>query len=249
MKGTVRPLIGIPCRTITGNQGQVRFGTLATYTHAVDVAGGAPLLIPLQLSEETLNALYMRFDGLLLPGGVDIHPKEFGEEVLPACGEIDVARDEIELCMTRWAIAEGKPVFGICRGIQVLNVAMGGSLYQDIYAQHVAGAEHNYPVAQYSLLAHSIELEPESRLARALGAVDLKVNSLHHQAVKDVAPGLRVTARAPDGIVEGVEGASDPYVVGVQFHPEWLLDRDERMVRLFKDFVSSASEFHARTPS
>ncbi len=249
MKGQLKPLIGIPCRTIIGNQGQIRYGALDTYIHAVDVAGGAPLLIPLQLSEDTLKAIYASLDGLLLAGGVDIHPKEFGEQVLPACGEIDATRDETELCVTRWALEEGKPVFGICRGIQLLNVAMGGSLYQDIYVQQAAGAQHNYPVAQSAVLAHSIAVEPGSRLAEALGTVNLEVNSLHHQAVKGVAPGLKVTARASDGIVEAVEGEREAFVVGVQFHPEWLLDEDTRMVSLFKDFTDSASEFHARNQS
>ncbi len=220
----------------------MRYGTLATYTRAVDLSGGAPILIPLKLSEETLRALFARLDGLLLAGGVDIHPKQFGEDVLPACGEIDAARDETELDLARWALAGEKPVFGICRGIQLLNVAAGGSLYQDLAAQRVTNVKHDYPVRQAQLLAHPVELEPGSRVAQALGVARLEVNSLHHQAVKEVAPGLRVAGRSPDGIVEALEGTDHRFVVGVQFHPEWLIDEDPRMVRLFQEFVASARE-------
>ncbi len=239
-----KPLIGIPGRTITDAHRDVRYGMLATYTRAVDLAGGAPVVIPLQLSEETLCAIYAQLDGLLLAGGVDIHPKEFGEEVLPACGDIDPARDDTELRLTRWALAEGKPVFGICRGIQLLNVAAGGSLYQDISSQLATDVKHDYRIPEAQVFAHSVELEPGSVVARALGVTRLEVNSLHHQALKEIAPGLRVTGRAPDGMIEAVEGTNWHFVMGVQFHPEWLLDEDARMVKLFETFVVSARAYH-----
>jgi putative glutamine amidotransferase len=215
------------------------------YTRAVDLAGGAPVLIPLQLGEETLRNIFARVDGLLLAGGLDVHPKEFGEELLPACGEIDTARDATELGLTRWALAESQPVFGICRGIQVLNVAAGGSLYQDIASQLTTDLKHDYHAPEARVLAHTVEIESESRVARALGSTQVEVNSLHHQALKEIAPGLRVVARAPDGVVEGVEATDDRFIVGVQFHPEWLLDEDARMKRLFEEFVSSAREYRA----
>jgi putative glutamine amidotransferase len=240
----MRPLIGIPCRSIRDGDHNLRFGMLATYTRAVDLAGGAPVLIPLQLSEETCRSILARLDGLLLAGGADVDPKEFGQEVLPACGEIDAARDSVELSLTRWALAASQPVFGICRGIQVMNVAAGGSLYQDIASQLKTDLKHDYHAPEAQVLAHTVEIAPASRVARSMGTTRVQVNSLHHQALKDIAPGLRVVARAPDGIVEAVEGADGRgFVVGVQFHPEWLLDEDARMVRLFEDFVSSAREF------
>ncbi len=244
MADEIRPLIGIPTRTISDGNKDVRYGALSTYTRAVDVAGGAPILIPLRLAEDTLRTIFEQLDGLLLAGGVDIHPKEFGEEVLPACGEIDISRDETELRLTRWALAEGKPVFGICRGAQLLNVAAGGSLYQDIDAQLSTETKHDYHVPEAQVLAHPVEIQPDSRVARALGVTRLDVNSLHHQALKKVAPGLNIVARAPDGIVEAVEGTDGHFVVGVQFHPEWLLDEDARMVGLFADFVAHAREYH-----
>lgn len=239
------PLIGIPCRSET-KDGGTHYAMRATYVRAVELAGGAPVLIPLQLAEETLRAILARLDGLLLAGGVDVHPKEFGQVVEPFCGDIDAARDETELRVTRWALAEDKPVFGICRGIQLLNVAAGGDLYQDIPAQLQTEVWHQHrPGDPYNRLAHAIEIQTASRVARALGATRVEVNSLHHQALKQVAPGLQVVARAPDGVVEAVESADGRFVVGVQFHPEWLLD-DARMVRLFEAFVASARAYHEK---
>ncbi|MBI4670845.1 MAG: gamma-glutamyl-gamma-aminobutyrate hydrolase family protein [Chloroflexi bacterium] len=247
MSNDSRPVIGIPARSIVDASNGFRYsGIPLTYSNAVERAGGAPVLIPLHLSEETLEAIYSRIDALLLAGGVDVHPKEFGEDVMPYCGEIDTARDETELRVTRWALADGHPIFGICRGIQMLNVAAGGSLYQDIPAQLKTEQNHSYRQGDpYNLRAHPVELEPTSRVARWLGAPALQVNSLHHQSLKQVAPGLRVIARAPDGVIEAVESENDQFRVGVQWHPE-LLEDDARMAKLFEAFVASASEFRAK---
>ena len=236
----MRPLIGIPTRTYTDGA-LVRFAVGSTYTRALELAGGAPTAIPLQLSEETLRDIFTHLDGLLLAGGADVHPGEFGEAVEPFCGAIDRARDATELQLLRWAIDQKLPILGICRGIQMLNVAAGGSLYQDIGAQapHALRHEHSHG-EPYDRLTHSIEIDPSSRLARALGVTRLDVNSLHHQSIKQVAPGFRVVARAPDGIVEGIESRNGHFAVGVQFHPEWLIDDDARMVRLFAEFVDAA---------
>lgn len=236
----MKPLIGIPCRSIPDASQNVRFGVPGTYTRAVDLAGGAPVLIPLQLGQETLSSIFEKLDGLLLVGGFDIDPKEFGENVLPECGEIETDRDATELALTRWALADSRPILGICRGIQVLNVAAGGSLYQDIASQVATNVKHDYGNREGHLLAHEVDVEPNTRVSRLLGADQVKVNSLHHQSVKQIAPGLRVVGRAPDGIVEAIESADDRFVVGVQFHPERMLDSDARMLRLFEEFVASA---------
>ncbi len=246
MTNNFRPVIGIPTRSIVDASIGFRYsGIPLTYSSAVERAGGAPILIPLHLSAETLEAIYARIDAVLLAGGVDVHPKEFGEEVMPYCGEIDTARDEMELRVARWALADGHPIFGICRGIQMLNVAAGGSLYQDIPSQLETEQIHSYRQGDpFNLRAHSVELEPNSRLARWIGAPVLEVNSLHHQALKQIAPGLRVIARAPDGVVEAVESEDERFRVGVQWHPE-LLEDDARMAKLFEAFVASAREFRA----
>lgn len=250
MANESRPVIGIPARSVVDSNNGFRYsGIPLTYSNAVERAGGAPVLIPLQLSEDTLRAIYSRIDALLLAGGVDVHPKEFGEEIEPFCGEIDTSRDETELRVTRWALNDGRPIFGICRGIQMLNVAAGGSLYQDIPSQLETDLSHSYRTGDpYNLRAHSIEFDPTSRMAQVFGATKMDVNSLHHQSLKGVAPGLRVIARAPDGVVEAVESADDRFIIGVQFHPE-LLDDDERMAKLFKAFVDSARQDRARRQS
>lgn len=246
MANEFRPVIGIPARSvIDSNNGFKYSGIPLTYSDAIERAGGAPVLIPLHLSEETLRSIYSRIDALLLAGGVDVHPKEFGEDVMDFCGEIDTARDETELRVTRWALSDGHPIFGICRGIQMLNVAAGGSLYQDIPAQLETDLSHNYRKGDpYNLRAHPIEFAPGSRVAEWFGTTMMDVNSLHHQSLKQVAPGLHVTARAPDGIVEAVESNDDRFIVGVQFHPE-LLDDDPRMAKLFEAFVKSARDYRA----
>lgn len=218
----------------------VRYAGLATYTRAVDLAGGAPVLIPLNLSDDTLRALFDKLDGLLLQGGVDVHPREYGEPVEPFCGEIDPARDQVELQLIRWALAESKPMLGICRGIQMMNVAAGGSLYQDISEQLGSPIQHQHIKGNpYDFHAHRIEVEAESKLASALEATSLEVNSLHHQALKQIAPGFRVVARAPDGVVEGIEATNAHFALGVQFHPEWMLDDDPRMIGIFKTFIQA----------
>ncbi len=232
----------MPTRALTRDN-ILFYSAPSTYTHALELAGGAPVLIPLNLGEETLRAIFARLDGLLLHGGVDIHPKEFGEAVEPFCGEIDVARDAVELGLTRWALYDQMPILGICRGIQMLNVAAGGSLYQDTRSQLGNVLDHAHqPGEPYNRLTHSIEIDPNSELARALGTTHLDVNSLHHQSLKAIAPGFHVIARAPDGVVEGIEAESPQFAVGVQFHPEWLVEDDARMIALFREFVQAAGK-------
>lgn len=237
----MKPLIGISTRSIKDDDGYTSYGIRFTYPRAIELAGGAPILIPLQLGEETLRAIFARLDGLLLAGGIDVHPSEYGESVEPYCGEIDTTRDVVELRLAHWAMERGTPILGICRGIQGLNIAAGGTLYQDISAQVENALWHDHRKGEpYNLRAHPIEIDPASRLARALGATRVEVNSLHHQSIKEVAPGLRVIARAPDGVIEGVEATGGNFALGVQFHPEWLLDDDVRMVRIFGEFVKAS---------
>jgi len=234
----MRPLIGTATRTQDDGE-LTRYWGFATYPRAVDLAGGAPVLIPLGLSEETLRALFEHLNGLLIQGGVDVHPQTYGEAVTPYCNETDLARDATELMLLRWALKEGMPILGICRGLHMLNSAAGGTLYQDIAAQLGTKLQHVHVKGNpYDFHAHTIDIDSPSHLTRALGTTRLEVNSLHHQAVKQIAPGFHVTARAPDGIVEGIE-ADDPrqFALGVQFHPEWMIDDDARMIGIFQEFV------------
>jgi putative glutamine amidotransferase len=244
-----RPTIGIPTQTLHAIEGipdavPESWVMNQRYARAVAAAGGLPVLIPLLEEEDTLRALYDRLDGVLLPGGVDLDPATYGETPLPTCGRLDPARDRVELAFARWAIAEGKPLFGLCRGLQIVNVALGGTLYQDIAAQRREAIKHDYfPSAGFPRdhLAHPVIVTSGSRLDSLVGTAPLKVNSMHHQAVKDLAPGLVSTALAPDGVVEAVESPDRPFLLGVQWHPESLTERDPRMHRLVAGFVEAAS--------
>ena len=241
-KATVYPLIGIPGRSDQSSRsGTPIFAQNRTYVEAVAITGGSPVLIPLNLNEGALRAIYERLNGLLLAGGGDLHPKHYGEAIREKCGQSDEARDTVELTLARWSLAEGLPVLGICRGIQVMNVAAGGALYQDIASQSPGSLKHDcWPDHPRNYLAHQVTVNGDSHLAAILSQGQVAVNSLHHQAVKDLAPGFRVVARAPDGLIEAIEDHDHPFALGVQWHPEELVEDAPPMRRLFEEFVSAA---------
>lgn len=239
-----KPLIGITAYTRywpqTGWRYDVCYGENAT---AIEQAGGLPVLIPSQTSDETLRELYQRLDGVLLPGGGDINPDQYGKEHGSVLYGIDDSRDRVELSMARWAVEDDLPVFGICRGIQVMNVALGGTLTQDIPSLVETDLRHviNVPEGESrSKVLHAVEIDASSRLATILGDTTLDVNSIHHQTIQEVAPSLSITAKAPDGLIEGVEMPDKNFVLGVQWHPEDMVADDERMQQLFKAFVDAA---------
>jgi putative glutamine amidotransferase len=244
----MRPLIGIPCRLVYDEDWcPPLVGIREGYVTAVIQAGGAPLLIPPHVDSDALRQMYAVLDGVLLAGGADIAPALYGEEPHPKLGLIEHLRDAVELPLIRWAVADHKPVLGICRGMQALNVALGGTLYQDINSQYTTTLDHDLGSQQrcWENLDHAVSFEEDSRLAELLGTSELQVNTLHHQALKDIAPGLRVVGRAPDGIVEAVEGSSDAFVLGVQCHPEQLwAAADPRWRRVFDAFIVAAQAYH-----
>ena len=235
----MKPLIGIPGDTqIEGDS--IRYLAYASYVRAVQRAGGAPIMIPLGLDDDTLRAIFARLDGLLIQGGDDVHPNEYGEALESFCGKIDPARDAAELGLLRWAFEKNMPTLGVCRGIQMMNVAAGGTLYQDIDAQLPGSLHHPHIKGNASdFRAHGIDIDTSSRLAQAIGTTSIQVNSRHHQAVKQVAPGFRVIARAPDGIVEGMESTNGHFALGVQFHPENMIDSDTRMLGIFRALIEA----------
>ncbi|MCU0495329.1 MAG: gamma-glutamyl-gamma-aminobutyrate hydrolase family protein [Chloroflexaceae bacterium] len=237
----MKPVIGISCGSFHDKAWcPPIFGHRQTYVNAVVDAGGVPLLIPSLEDERVLRVLYDRLDGLLLAGGGDIQPSYYGEQPHERLGNIDPLRDQTEMPLARWAVAEGKPLLGICRGVQVMNVALGGSLYQDIPTQVKTTLEHDesYTREDWTYMAHAIRIEEDSKLASFLGTELMSTNSLHHQAVKAIAPGLRPVAWAPDGIIEGLEGTTEHFLVGVQCHPEALQKHaDPRWQALFRAFV------------
>lgn len=239
-----RPFIGIPCRSDGSMiyKGRHINAQNSSYIRAIIHAGGVPFLIPLEARDEVLRVLFERADGIFLTGGGDIAPEFFGETPILSLEDVQSARDELEFVLVRWALEENKPLFGVCRGIQVMNVAAGGSLYQDIASQCPDANRHDYFYsADYprDFLAHSIAIEPGSRLGAALSADRLPVNSLHHQALKHVPSVYQVVAQSPDGIVEGIEVTDHPFAVGVQWHPEELVASQEAAQRLFSAFADA----------
>jgi putative glutamine amidotransferase len=234
------PLIGVTAHPATAPDAQELDLFFGWILQGVQQAGGLPIPIPPTLDAAALGAFYERLDGVLFSGGGDVDPARYGAELDGRIGGVDAGRDETELALARWAARDGKPFFGICRGAQVINVAHGGTLYSDT-AEHPGAARHAYyPDLPYDLLAHPACVAEGSLLSRLIGAGEAGVNSLHHQACRDVAPALLASARAPDGIVEAVELPGHPFGLAVQWHPECLLDAPATR-RLFGAFVNAAA--------
>ena len=214
------------------------------YVDVLTSSGAIPWVIPLlEGNEAALRSIYERLDGLFLPGGVDVDPAVYGELRSSLCGRTDPARDRVELLLVRWALADKKPVLAVCRGAQLVNVAVGGSLYQDVGTQHPEAIKHDhFPIGgrRRDALAHEVHLAAGSRLQRLLGTDSLAVNSMHHQGIARLAPGLVPVATSPDGLIEGVEAGNGHFLIGVQWHPEDLVDVDPRMKRLFDAFIDAA---------
>lgn len=204
---------------------------------AVRRAGGVPVLLPLLEDEAGADELIGACDALLLSGGSDVAPESYGQEPIDAAWSGDRRRDLYEFALVHAAARQRKPVLGICRGCQVLAVAYGGTLWQDIATQ-VAGAAHHRDQDLYDSLEHDAEICVDTRLASLMGAGAIRVNSVHHQAIRELAGPLRVCARAHDGVIEGIETV-DParFVLGIQWHPEWM--HEPRVV--LEGFVSAAS--------
>ena len=218
------PIIGVSSAYVSPADvqgGQV--AAPASYLRAVLTAGGIPLIIPPGLSQEQLQETLDRLDGLVLIGGGDVDPVLFNGRPHPRVYGIDPARDDLDLSLARLAAASRKPFLGICRGIQVMNVALGGTLFTDIADQKDQPLRHDwYPDIPRNHLAHVVSVDPDSRLGHILGGSEFEVNSLHHQGLEDIAPALKVSAYSPDGLVEAVELPDHPFGIGVQWHPEWL---------------------------
>ena len=236
----VAPLIGITT-SVTVGQTPERAYVNGTYIRAVQAAGGIPLLLTPHFTPAVQTALWQRLDGLVLTGGGDIDPARFGEARHPAVDDVSPARDELELGLTRRAIADDVPLFAICRGMQVLNVALGGTLVQDIPSEWPNALVHTQKAPRHEA-THPVKVMGEgTRLGRVLGSPEVAVNSMHHQAIKRLGEGLREVAWAPDGVIEGVEMPGDErFVLGVQWHPEELAGHDQAARKLFDAVVDAA---------
>jgi putative glutamine amidotransferase len=202
------------------------------------------MIIPYTEDDSDIEQIGDMLDGLLLTGGRDVDPGCYDEEPIPGLGALSAERDRLELMLARQFLKVNKPIFAICRGHQLLNVAAGGTLYQDINTQlQVIQHQQN---AQRNHLHHSVTAVEGSRLHHIAGAERFKVNSFHHQAIKNLAPGFKVTATASDGIIEAIEGVSNAYVLGVQWHPEKTAATDAVSERLFTTFVEACRVGHSQ---
>lgn len=212
---------------------------LPGYMQGIEKAGGIAVMLPLTEDENTLNTLIEKIDGLLLTGGHDVSPTLYGEEKLDVCAKTCPERDNMEKHIVLAAIKADKPIFGICRGIQLLNALLGGTLYQDLPAQFPSDICHrqNPP---YDEPAHRVSLEEGTPLYTLFGKDSLNVNSCHHQGIKNLAPGLRAMAYAPDGLTEAVYMPDKKFVWAVQWHPEFAYKTDRDSLELLKRFVKAA---------
>ncbi len=233
----MRPIIGVTMsfQEPASGQGSEYFALYRRYVAAVERAGGVAVGLPAQ--PEAVADVLPILDGLLLSGGGDVAPDLFGQERHPKTRQIDRQRDDFELALVREWVRADRPLLAICRGIQVLNVALGGSLIQDIADQVAHPLIHQKSEGE---ARHLIRLQPSSRLAGLLGDDELEVNSYHHQVVQNLAPGLQAVAWAADGVVEGVERPGARFVVAVQWHPELMVHNDARQLQLFVGLVEAA---------
>ena len=236
-----RPLIGISGAYNEENQ---RLSLNERYFEAIIRAGGLPVMLPQTTDEATIHALLDRIDGLLLSGGVDVLPARYGEETLPACGTIHEKRDASELLMTQYALDKGMPIFGICRGIQVLAVALGATLFQDIESQLGIPASKHKQEQPYDDPVHTVRFKEGGLFERITQTTLMPTNSMHHQSIKEAGDRLRIEGITMDGIIEAVCSKENETVFGVQFHPEYLAHYSDFAERLFTYFVEKSTAYH-----
>ena len=233
-----RPIIGI-----TGNYDSGKCTLLEGYYRSVIEAGGTPIIIPPTENTATMASMLDRVDGLIFSGGGDINPLYLGEEPLPQLSSINAVRDSQELLLARLAADRQLPILGICRGLQVMMAAFGGKLYQDIYKEASASLKHSQE-AERHVATHTVTISEGSKLQQTIKSERLAVNSFHHQAVKEAAPGFAVTALSPDGLIEAVESTTHKSMIGVQWHPEcMILSGDRSMIPLFEWLVGEAHSY------
>ncbi len=232
----ITPIIGITC----GHEWEdtERYYVNAAYIRNIVNAGGVPILIP-YMEAEKLEIILNTIDGLLVPGGVDIDAQLFNQEPHPKSGLIDPLWDQLDLTMIRGSLGRKLPILAICRGCQILNVACGGTLIQDVASYVKQPVKHEQQAPKW-YATHRINLTKDSLLAEIFLAKQLRVNSFHHQAVAEVAPGFCCSAVASDGVIEGIESIEHKFVIGVQWHPELMVEYNPIFGNLFKQFVMAA---------
>lgn len=232
----MKPIIGVV--PLVDHQ-RLSLWMLPGYMRGIEEAGGIPVMLPLTTDKDVLKGAMDICQGFLLTGGQDVSPLLYDEEISSQCGECSSERDTMEAELLQIALVEDKPVFGICRGIQFLNVYLGGTLYQDIPTDYPTNINHHM-TPPYDRMTHYVSILPETTLHDILKRTTLPVNSYHHQAVKNLGKGLELAAISEDGLTEGVYMPDHRFVVAVQWHPELLFHKDEPSKKLFSAFVKSA---------
>ncbi|GAE29443.1 gamma-glutamyl-gamma-aminobutyrate hydrolase family protein [Halalkalibacter hemicellulosilyticus] len=237
MDSSAYPVIGLTSSVVTHNQ-IMSYHIHEKCVRSVIQAGGVPMMIP-NGSAELIEVWGNVCDGIILSGGEDIDPYSFHAHPSPEVKETSPKRDETEIGLIRYALEMNKPILGLCRGMTMLNVALGGTVIQDIKSQHENAINHDQQTVR-SEPTHIIEIDEKSRLFQIVGSKSYRVNSMHHQAIDKLASDLKVVAVAPDGMIEAVEGMSEeaPLIIGVQWHPEEMVSVEPAMQRLFEMFIT-----------
>ena len=212
------------------------------YHEAVEKAGGVPVLLPYVKEEDTIDAFIELCDGFFITGGVDVEPTRYGDEKKETCGEIETKRDELEFRAFEKMYKTNKPILGICRGMQVINAALGGKLYQDIPTEVITDINHRQPREFRFRTSHDILVEKNTPLYEITKKERITGNSFHHQSVKVLGKGLEAFAYADDGIIEGFYSKEYPYLRGYQWHPERLVNFDEDNFNIFSDFINEVKK-------
>lgn len=234
----MKPIIGITCSKTEDNEQYVLH---RAHVKAIEQFGGMPIMLP-YIVDESIEEISERIDGLYLTGGGDLDPVYFQEEPHRKLGEVDPERDRFELILTQQLLLKNKPIFAVCRGSQLLNVALGGKMHQHIYSelksdlQHIQTAPIDYP-------SHSVTISPNSKLFEMIETTYIRVNSNHHQANSTLGKHIIASAFAPDGVIEAIESTEHSFVIGVQWHPERLLDSsDEYARKMYTAFIAACTE-------
>ena len=231
-----KPIIGV---TPLWDEEKNSYWMLPGYLEGLEEAGAIPVILPLAADGADIAQLADLCDGFLFTGGQDVDPQLYGEALKPTCGELCPARDTLERELLNRALEQDKPILGICRGLQFLNVDLGGTLYQDLPTEHPSEIEHSMKTP-YGQATHTVRVLPDTPLASLLGKTELGVNSCHHQAIKDLAPSLVEMARSKDDLIEAVYLPGRTFVWGVQWHPEMSFRTDEASRKIFEAFVGAA---------
>lgn len=238
------PVIGIS-GSISKDEKELSLPTC--YTHALLAAGAIPVLLSPSMTDDLISECLSGLDGVFLIGGNDVAPERYGHDPVDELGEVSPLRDDFECRLVRLAVQRRMPVLGICRGIQSLNVAMGGTLWQDISSQYRTasgekGLAHSQRRSDF-YTSHRVLAQKGTLLDRIIGRETFWVNSFHHQAVREAAPGMAVSAYATDGLIEAIEYPELPFCLGVQWHPERYFERDETSMAIFRAFAEAAKAY------